>query len=95
MAKGDQINIRPHFKKEGPSLPCDGAVGDFYVFTPLNEGERDPNRQGSASLWFCIKDGPDAEGQNAVWARVQFDGIATCADRLPIPPQNHPVLKDG
>jgi len=54
MAKGDQINFKPHFKKEGPTLPCEGEVGDLYVFTPLDEGNETLHRQalracGSAS----------------------------------------------
>ena len=94
MAKADQINLKPHFKKDTDRLPCDGEVGDLFVFSPLDEGERDPSKQGLASLWFCTKSaGPD--GLNAIWARVQFDGITTCAVRPPLPPQNHPALKLG
>ena len=92
MAQGDQINLKPHFKKEGVTLPCDGEVGDLFVFTPLDEGERDPTKQGLASLWFCIK-GAESDGRNAIWARVQFDGIITCALRPPKPPQ-HPELTE-
>jgi hypothetical protein len=90
MAKGDQINLKPHFKKEGDTLPCEGEVGDLYVFTTLDEGEQDPTK---VSLWFCIK-GAEADGRNAIWARVQFDTTTTCAVRPPKPP-NIPVLKDG
>jgi len=94
MAIGDQINLRPHFKKEGNTLPCEGQVGDLFVFTPLDEGERDPTPQGLASLWFCTK-AAEGDGRNAIWARVQFDGITTCAVRPPTPPQAHPQLKEG
>jgi hypothetical protein len=94
MATGDQINFEPHFKKDGPTLPCEGEVGDLYVFTPLNEGEPDPSPQGLASLWFCVKRA-EGNGRNAVWARVQFDGITTCAVKPPNPPQDHPELKEG
>ncbi len=93
MSKGDQINLRPHFLQEGPTLPCDGAVGDLYVFTPLDEGDRDPSPQGQASLWFCVK-ADDGEG-SAIWKRVAFDGMATCDFVPATPPQNAPVLKEG
>jgi hypothetical protein len=94
MAIGDQINFRPHFKKEGATLPCAGEAGDLYVFTPLDEGERDPTPQGLASLWFCTKSA-ESDGRNAVWARVQFDGVASCAVRPPQPPQGRPDLREG
>lgn len=96
MAKGDQINIRPHFKKEGDKLPCEAAVGDLYVFTPLNDGDPDPTPQGLASMWFCTK-GSDVGGENrpAIWARLQFDGVITCALPPPKPPQSRPILKEG
>jgi hypothetical protein len=94
MAKGDQINFKPHFRDEGPTLPCEGQVGDLFVFSPLNDGERDGSPQGLASLWFCTR-GMDEEGRPATWARVQFDGIATCEVRLPTPPQNRPQLNEG
>lgn len=94
MAKGDQVNLKPHFKEDTDKLPCEGEAGDLYVFSPLGEKDRDNSKQGVASLWFCTKSsGPD--GQNAIWARVQFDGIATCKVRPPIPPQNHPDLQLG
>lgn len=94
MARGDQINIKPHFKKEGSTLPCEGEVGDLFVFTPLDEGERDPERQGSASLWFCTK-GAEGDGRNAIWKRVQFDDTRTCAVPPLKPPQNTPELREG
>lgn len=91
MAKDDQINLRPHFRKEGKTLPCEGEVGDLFVFTPLDEGEKDPTTTGSASLWFCIK-GSLGEGNNAVWARVQFDGIWTCTSGGPPNPPKYPDI---
>jgi hypothetical protein len=93
VATGDQINVKPHF--ELTTLPCDGEAGDLFVITPLKEGDADPSPQGLASLWFCIKGG-SAEGRPATWARVQFDGIATCKAAIPKPPQSHPPLRpDG
>jgi hypothetical protein len=94
MAKGDQINIKPHFKKEGPTLPCDGEAGDLFVFTELDEGKKDPTPLGLASLWFCTK-GAEGDGRNAIWQRVKFDDQRTC-DVPPVkPPQNTPQLKEG
>ena len=97
MAKGDQINFKPHFRderREGePDLPCEGDAGDFFVFTPLSEGEPDDSQQGLASLWFCIKG--DERERPATWARVQFDGIAACDVSLPLPPQNRPQINRG
>jgi hypothetical protein len=93
VANGDQINFKPHFQET--TLPCEGEVGDLLVITSLKEGESDPSAQGRASLWFCTKSGTTAE-RPAIWARVQFDGIATCRARIPTPPQNHPTLQpDG
>jgi hypothetical protein len=103
MAKGDQINFKPHFKKDlirqgaealGPTLPCEGEVGDLFVFKPLDEGEPDSTPLGRASLWFCTK-GAEGDGRHAIWQRVQFDTHTTCAVSPPNPPQNHPKLKDG
>jgi hypothetical protein len=93
MAKGDQINLMPHDRREGPTLPCDGAVGDLYVFTPLDDGERDPSPLGRASLWVCTK-AADGEG-SAIWQRVAFDGWVTCRTSPALPPQNRPELKEG
>jgi hypothetical protein len=95
MAKGDQINLRPHFRKEGPTLPCEGEVGDLFVFTPLEEGERDPTPQGLASLWFCTKGSEENGKRNAVWARVSFDGTTTCAAPPPNPPNYPDLPKQG
>jgi hypothetical protein len=87
----DQINFKPHF--EQTSLPCEGEAGDLLVLSRLKEGELDPSAQGLASLWFCTKSG--SEERPAIWARVQFDGIATCEAPVPDPPQTHPRLKRG
>ena len=85
---GEQINIRPVF--EQLTVPCDGEAGDLLVLTRLKAGERDSSPQGLASLWFCTK---ASEGERpAIWARVQFDGIATCQAPIPTPPQNRPTL---
>jgi hypothetical protein len=91
VAYRDQTNIKPAYKQL--RVPCDGEVGDLWVLTPLDEGEPDGSPQGRASLWFCTR-AADQE-RPAVWARVQFDGVATCADPLPDPPQDHPVLNRG
>ncbi len=91
MATGDQINFKPWFEQQ--SVPCEGEVGDILVLTPLREGESDSEPQGSASVWFCIKAGMGE--RPAVWARVQFDGVATCAKPLPLPPQTRPTLQKG
>ena len=93
MAKDDQINFRPHYRKEGPTLPCEGEVGDIYVFSPLDEGELDKSVSGVASIWFCVKRA-ESDGRNAVWARVKFDGTVTCGMNPPLPP-SLPVLKEG
>ena len=91
MAAGDQNNFKPWFQQQ--SVPCEGEVGDVLVLSPLAESERDSEVQGSASVWFCIKAG--AGERPAVWARIQFDGVATCATSLPLPPQSRPTLKRG
>lgn len=91
MAIVDQTNFKPAF--EHSTVPCDGDVGDLYVLTPLAEGAPDNSQQGVASLWFCIKAG---RGERpAIWARVAFDGVATCAVAVPLPPQNRPTLVRG
>ena len=96
MAKGDQFNLRPHYKDEGPTLPCDGEVGDLFVFTPLDEGEPDPSLVGLASLWFCSRAMDQIEGRPAIWSRVKFDGIATCELlHLFTPFQDLPTLGEG
>lgn len=88
-----QINLRPAF--ETNQVPCDGEVGDLFVMTPVPEGKRDASPQGLGSLWFCTKGSFDPEGEPAVWARVQFDGVASCKKTVPDPPQNRPNLIRG
>jgi hypothetical protein len=88
---GEQINIKPLF--ESQSVPCDGQAGDLLVITPLKEGEIDGHPQGVATLWFCIKSRTGE--RNATWARVSFDGVATCEQPVPLPPQNRPTLRRG
>jgi hypothetical protein len=91
MAYRDQINIEPAYKQS--KVPCEGQAGDLLVLTPLADGESDVSTQGLASLWFCTK---SSEGERpAVWARVQFDGVANCAKPVPDPPQARPVLQRG
>ncbi len=90
MAKGDQINIKPQFRSK--TVPCEGEAGDLLVLSPLSEGEQDPTSQGLTTLWFCIKSANLPEQRNAVWARVKFDGFATCATSvLPNPPTLDPL----
>lgn len=91
MAVRDQHNFRPTF--EATAVPCEGDVGDILVLTSLRPGEPDPEVQGSASIWFCIKGRQDE--RPAVWARVAFDGIATCDAPVPTPPQSRPILVRG
>jgi hypothetical protein len=91
MAIGEQLNVRPTFKTD--KLPCEAEAGDLVVLTTLAEGETDTSAQGLASLWFCTK-GSDRE-RVAVWRRVDFDGIATCEQPVPAPPQNDPELRRG
>lgn len=97
MATGDQINLQPHDKREGTTLPCDGQVGDLYVFTPLDTDPRQPDTDvsalGQASLWFCSK-AADRETP-AIWQRVTFDGWFTCSAPPPPPPQDRPELREG
>jgi len=91
VAIGDEVNFKPSF--EQLTVPCDGNVGDLLVLSPLKEGEPDNSPQGLASLWFCIKAGRGERA--AIWARIQFDGVATCAAPVPQPPQNRPTLTRG
>jgi hypothetical protein len=92
VAISDQINFKPRF--EQPTVPCEGEVGDILVMTPLRERELDPSQQGLASVWFCIK--AQFGERPAVWARVQFDGVATCRDGpVQEPPQTRPTLRRG
>ena len=92
MASGDQINFRPWFEQD--KVPCEGELGDILVVTPLKDRQSDPEKLGSASLWFCMKSGK-AE-RPAIWAHVQFDGFATCqTGPLPTPSQTLPPLTRG
>lgn len=91
MGIPDQVNFRPGFEQD--TVPCEGEVGDIVVLTPLGDGQPDPEPQGSASVLFCIR--PGNREQPAVWARVQFDGVTTCDDSLPTPPQTRPTLRRG
>lgn len=85
----EQINIKPLYQQT--TVPCEGEAGDLLVVTPLGEGDPDPHPQGVAQLWFCIKSG---KGERpAIWARVTFDGIATCQAPIPNPPQNRPPVR--
>lgn len=94
MAIAEQFHIEPVF--EATQVPCHGRCGDLIVLSPLRQGERDPSAQGLGSLWFCTRSFDDAKQQPAVWARVQFDGIATCQMApLPEPPQDRPPLRRG
>ena len=88
-----RLNIRPNFKQE--KLPCDGKVGDLLILTPLGEEEYDSSPNGLASLWVCIKGSWEREKTHAVWARVKFDGVASCEYPVPKPPQDHPRLTRG
>jgi len=95
MAKGDQINLKPHFKKEGSTLPCEGKAGDLYVFTPLDEDAPvDPEPTGSAQLWFCTK-GSEGDGRNAIWLRVHLLDALDCTRPPPKPPKYPPAPQDG
>jgi hypothetical protein len=98
MARGDQINLKPHFEEERGreglpllKLPCEGEAGDLFVFSRLREDQPDPSAQGVAELWFCTKSS-QSDGRHAVWKRVSFDGMSRCDDvvDLPLPPQNTP-----
>lgn len=86
MALGDQINIRPEFQATTP--PCSGQVGDLIVLTPLKEGEFDPEDDGSASFWVCVKAGTDRAP--ARWLRIQCDVFATCEAPVGPAAQGHP-----
>lgn len=88
-ATGTRINLRPFYGRT--EVPCEGEAGDLIVLTPLAEGEPDRETQGSASLWFCTKSQDHSEDGRAVWKRVDFDVMSTCAQPAPRPPQNDPT----
>lgn len=88
----DQTNLQPAYRQH--TVPCKGEVGDLWVLTPLGEGDQDPSIQGLASLWFCTR--ADDSEEPAVWARVQFDGVAICKmPQIKDPPQDRPILDRG
>jgi len=91
VALGDQINIRPEF--ETMEVPCSGQVGDLIVLTPLEDGAFDPETDGSAMVYVCVKS--DLDESPAVWLRVQFDGFATCEAPVAPAPQGHQRLVSG
>jgi hypothetical protein len=98
MARGDQINLKPHFEEERGReglpllrLPCEGEAGDLFVFTSLKENQPDGEPLGLAELWFCTKSS-QSDGRHAVWQRVKFDYWQTCDEDLSPPPQNTPRL---
>lgn len=94
MASVGQINLKPIFKSV--KLPCEGAVGDLLVLTPLTEGQLEGSTQGLASLWFCTKSANVGEARPAIWKRVQFDGFSNCQmPDLPKPPQDQPPIREG
>jgi hypothetical protein len=93
MDPEERVNLGPRFRTV--EVPCEGRVGDLIVLSPLDEGEFDGEPQGSASLWVCIKANWDPEGMPAVWARVQFDGVASCGIPVALPPQDRPRLHRG
>jgi hypothetical protein len=43
----------------------------------------------------CIKANWEPENEPAVWARVQFDGVAVCDHPISRPPQDRPSLRQG
>ncbi|MYY07788.1 hypothetical protein GT204_02475 [Streptomyces sp. SID4919] len=93
VSAGEQFNIEPQFQRT--TVPCEGTAGDLLVLTPLAEGEYDPSPQGLASLWLCTRSSNEGDQVPAVWARVQFDGVASCDRPVPDPPQDRPPLGKG
>jgi len=92
MANGDQNNFKPWFEQD--TVPCEGEVGDILVLTRLKEGQSDPEPIGLTHVFFCIK--AQRDERPAVWARVQFDGFATCnTGPLPTPSQTLAPLTRG
>ncbi len=88
MTTGNQVNFEP-FKTR--RVPCEGEVGDIVVLSP--EGDEDTSKWGKATVWFCIK--ASRGERNAVWARVQFDGVASCGADVRDPPKDRPELYAG
>jgi hypothetical protein len=92
MARGDQINLHPHFKGEGPTLPCEGAVGDLYVFTDLDEGAPDPSRPFRVGTALLLHQG---DGRGALGG-LGAGGIRRSNDlrSTSSPPPHYTELKD-
>jgi hypothetical protein len=87
-----QVNLTPLFNP--PNLPCEGEAGDLLVVSPLKQGDVAKSHDDVASLWFCIRSQTKEHGP-AVWARVAFNGFATCnIGRVPRPQQNLPPLQE-
>jgi hypothetical protein len=84
-----QLRLVPHFKTN--KLPCEAEAGDLCVINPLPEDERDPDPEGSAQLWFCVKGAWKPEGEPALWKRVLFEGHITCDQTPKPPPQTDPL----
>jgi len=94
VADGDQTNFRPQFKDEGTTVPCEGKVGDIFVYSGTFPDEFDDERLGHGSFWLCTRSS-DREG-HAVWRRIAFDGFATCdTPMLADPPKDVPELRGG
>ena len=87
------LNLKPNFRS--PKLPCEGKVGDMLILSPLDKDEFDPAPAGQVSLWVCVKAAWDRDGSPAVWARVAFDGLATCVFPVKQTPQDLPNLAPG
>jgi hypothetical protein len=62
---GAQVNLKPQFETATP--PFEGQAGDLLVITTMKE---DKPTDGSADLWFCIRENANNEG--AIWGKVQF-----------------------
>ena len=90
-----QLHLTPRWHSNLNRLPCSGQAGDLLMCSPLaGEGDRDPNPEGKASLWVCIRSsegdvGVGGDGVPAVWARVQFDIVHTCREGAPPLPPDH------
>jgi hypothetical protein len=91
-----QLHLTPRWFGAGERFPCAGQAGDLLMCSPLADvNERDPDPEGKASLWVCIRSSegdvdPGGDGIPAVWARVQFDIVHTCREGVPPPPPDHP-----
>lgn len=95
-----QLHLEPRWLGQVQRLPCDGRAGDLLMASLLSdENERDPDPEGKASLWVCIRssegDMAAGDGIPAVWGRVQFDIVFTCQDGMPAPGPDHPHRIEG